>query len=192
MGGGPIYLASLDSAERKLVLNADAQNVLYSQGHLIFVRETTLMAQPFDARRLVLTGEPFPIAEQVKTIATPQVGIFSASENGVLAYQTGTATADSQLVWFDRAGKRIGVLGDPAADADLELSPDQKRASLSIPGQADRRDLWLYDVARGLRTRFTFGPASAISSIWSQPPCLHLKPQRAFGHISKGLQWGRH
>ena len=167
VGGGPIYLASLDSAERKLVLNADAQNVLYSQGHLIFVRETTLMAQPFDARRFVLTGDPFPIAEQVKTIATPQVGIFSASENGVLAYQTGTATADSQLVWFDRAGKRIGVLGDPAAYADLELSPDQKRASVSIPGQADRRDLWLYDVARGLRTRFTFGPAAGMSSIWS-------------------------
>ena len=167
VGGGPIYLASLDSAERKLVLNADAQNVLYSQGHLIFMRETTLMAQPFDAQRLVLTGEPFPIAEQIKTIATPPVGVFSASENGVLAYQTGTPTADARLLWLDRTGKQISVLGDPAPYADLELSPDQKRASVSIPGQGDRRDLWLYDVVRGLRTRFTFGSADAITSIWS-------------------------
>ena len=65
--GGPIYLASLDSADRKLLLNADSTNVLYSQGHLLFLRETTLMAQPFDARRLVLTGDAFPIAEQIQT-----------------------------------------------------------------------------------------------------------------------------
>ena len=64
---GPIYLASLDSAERKLLLNADSTNVLYTQGHLLFLRETTLMAQPFDARRLVLTGDAFPIAEQIQT-----------------------------------------------------------------------------------------------------------------------------
>src|SRR5262249_51973897 len=62
--GGPpagrIYVASLDSSERKLLLNSDSSNVVYSQGHLLFLRETTLMARPFDARRLALTGEPFP------------------------------------------------------------------------------------------------------------------------------------
>ena len=53
---GPVYLASLDSAERKLLLNVDSGNILYTQGHLLFLRETTLMAQPFDTRRLILTG----------------------------------------------------------------------------------------------------------------------------------------
>jgi hypothetical protein len=99
LGGGPIYLASLDSAERKLLLNADSQNVLYSRGHLLFLRETTLMAEPFDPRRLVLTGDAFPIAEQVQTTGTnPPYGVFSASENGVLAYEAGSAAAGSQLV----------------------------------------------------------------------------------------------
>jgi serine/threonine protein kinase/Tol biopolymer transport system component len=165
--GGPVYVSSLDSAERKFLINSDSVNVVYSQGHLLFLRETTLMAQPFDARRLTVTGEAFPIAEQIQTTnASPSYGSFSASENGVLAYQTGPGAAGSQLVWFDRTGKQVGVLGDSRQYADLELSPDQKRASVSTTSRAGV-DIWLYDVARGLPTRFTFGPGLAFISIWS-------------------------
>jgi Tol biopolymer transport system component/predicted Ser/Thr protein kinase len=167
--GGPIYLGSLDSPERKLLFNATSANADYSQGHLLFLRETTLVAQPFDARRLVLTGDAIPIAEQIRTSNSSQpYGYFTASENGGLAYQTGPETANSQLLWFDRSGKQIGTLGDPAAYSALELSPDGKRASVTIPDDAGKgRDIWIYDVARGLRTRFTFGPANAFTSIWS-------------------------
>ncbi len=167
--GGPIYLGSLDSPERKLLFNATSANADYSQGHLLFLRETTLVAQPFDARRLVLTGDAFPIAEQIRTSNSSQpYGYFTASENGALAYQTGTETANSQLLWFDRSGKQIGTLGDPAAYSALELSPDGKRASVIIPDDAGKgSDIWIYDVARGLRTRFTFGPANTYNSNWS-------------------------
>ncbi len=165
--GGAVYVSSLDSAERKFLINSDSVNVVYSQGHLLFVRETTLMAQPFDARRLTLTGEAFPIAEQIQTTnINPSYAVFSASENGVLAYQTGPGAAGSQLIWFDRTGKQIGALGDSRAYADLELSPDQKRASVSTLSRAGA-DIWLYDVTRGLPTRFTFGPGLAFISIWS-------------------------
>jgi serine/threonine protein kinase len=165
--GGPVYVSSLDSAERKFLINSDSVNVVYSQGHLLFVRETTLMAQPFDARRLTVTGEAFPIAEQIQTTNTnPSYGVFSASENGVLAYQTGPGEAGSQLTWFDRTGRQIGVLGDSRAYADLELSPDQKRASVSTLSRAGA-DIWLYDLARGIPTRFTFGQGLAFISIWS-------------------------
>ena len=85
-----------------------------------------------------------------------------------MAYQTGTAAGGSQLTWFDRTGKQIGILGDPAVYGDVELSPDGKRASVSIPDQAGKgRNIWLYDVARGLKTRFTFDPAIDAQSIWS-------------------------
>ena len=168
-GGGPTYVGSLNSAERKFLFNADSSNVVYSQGHLLFLRETTLMAQPFDAQRLVLTGDAFPIAENIRNSATTNpAGIFSASENAVLVYQTGTATAGDQLLWLDRTGKQMGALGDATLYSDLELSPDGKRASISITDQAGKgRDIWFYDVARGLRTRFTFGPGTALTSIWS-------------------------
>jgi serine/threonine protein kinase/dipeptidyl aminopeptidase/acylaminoacyl peptidase len=166
---GPIYLGSLDSPERKFLLDADASNAVYTQGHLVFLRETTLMAQPFDARRLTLAAGAFPIAESIQTQGNyPPSGVFSASENGVLTYQAGAATASSQLVWFDRVGKQIGVLGDAAPYGDLKLSPDGKQALDSIAGEAGKgRDIWLYDVARGLRTRFTFDAANNLESIWS-------------------------
>ncbi len=165
---GPIYVASLDSAERKMLLEADSSNVLYTQGHLMFLRETTLMAQPFDAQRLELTGDAFPIAEQIQTQGAPLAGVFSASENGVLAYLTGTGAAGTRLVWFDRTGKQIGIPGDTAAYADLQLSPDGKRASVSLPDQASKgRDIWVYDLERSLKTRFTFDAADEQSSIWS-------------------------
>jgi Tol biopolymer transport system component len=74
----------------------------------------------------------------------------------------------SQLVWFDRSGKQISVLGDRASYGDLELAPDGKRAVVSLFDLAGRgRDIWLFDIARGLRTRFTFDPGDELASIWS-------------------------
>jgi serine/threonine protein kinase/Tol biopolymer transport system component len=182
-GGGPIYVASLDSAERKFLLNADSYNVLYTQGHLLFLREATLMAQPFDARRLVMTGDAFPIAEQIQIQGGIPSGVFSASENGVLAYQTGGTRAGSQLTWFERTGKQMGVLGEPAKYTDLELSPDGKRASVSIQAQGGTRDIWLYDAARGFPTRFTFGPALAFTSIWSPDGSRIVFNSNRMGHF---------
>jgi eukaryotic-like serine/threonine-protein kinase len=170
-----IYLASLDSAERKLLLNGDSPNALYTQGHLLFPRDMTLMAQPFDARRLVLTGDAFPIAEQIRA--------FSASDNGVLAYQTGTERVGSQLVWVDRTGKQVGMLGDAAAYSDLEFSPDRKRASVSIPEAGKGRAIWLYDITRGRRTRFTFDPADELESIWSPDSGQIVFNSRRKGHL---------
>jgi Tol biopolymer transport system component len=165
--GRSIYVASLYSSERKLLLNSDSSNVVYSQGHLLFVRETTLMAQPFDAGRLELMGEAFPIAEQVQRHAVGEpLANFSASENGVLVYQTGAAASGTQLTWFDRTGKQIGVLGEPAQYGDVRLSPDEKRVAVTIPS-GGTRDIWVYDVARGVKTRFTFDTTEERAPIWS-------------------------
>jgi eukaryotic-like serine/threonine-protein kinase len=183
-GTGLIYIASLDSADRKLLLNVDSGTYVYSEGHLLFLRGTTLMAQPFDARHLVLAGDAFPIAEQiqVQNATGPGFGLFSASSTGVLAYQTGTGTTATQLVWFDRTGKRVGTLGDSATYADLVLSPDEKRASVSI-SDGKQRDIWAYDVARGLRTRITFDPADELNSVWSSDGSRLVFNSRRKGHL---------
>jgi Tol biopolymer transport system component len=180
----PIFIGSLDSTEGNFLLNSGSNNVLYSQGHLLFLRDTTLMAQPFDSERLVLTGEAVPVAEQVQTQGTPPYGIFSASENGVLAYQGGSSSPGNQLVWFDRTGKKIGVLGDAAFYSDLEIAPDGKRASVSAPDQAGKgRDIWLYDLVRGLRTRFTFDSIDELESIWSPDGSRVVFNSRRNGHL---------
>jgi Tol biopolymer transport system component len=177
--GLPIYLASLDSTERKLLLHADANNVLYAREHLLFLRATTLMAQPFDLSRLTVTGEPVPIAEQIQLSGTvPPNGFFSASDGGVLAYATGARGAlDRQLTWFDRAGKVIGLVEKPGQYNTVALSPDGTRVAV---GRADPQaagtgrgaglanaDLWVHEFARSTSTRLTFDPALDGFAAWS-------------------------
>jgi dipeptidyl aminopeptidase/acylaminoacyl peptidase len=130
------------------------------------------MAQPFDTRRLALTGEPTPIAEQIRAMSVVNVGLglFSASNNGVLVYQTGSALFGSQLVWFDRTGKRVRDVGDRANYGDITLSPDAKRAAVSVfdPERAIGY-LSIIDVARGVSTRlFTASSFEGASMpVWS-------------------------
>jgi hypothetical protein len=98
------------------------------------------MVQPFDVRRLALTGEPIPIADQIQTLGGGTTnGVFSASDNGVLAYQTGTGAAASQLAWIDRMGKSLASVGDRGLYADLVLSADGKRRDSFRPTVAGSR-----------------------------------------------------
>jgi eukaryotic-like serine/threonine-protein kinase len=162
-----IYIGSLDSQTSKLLLHANS-NVIYAQGYLLYLRDGALLAQPFDTRRLETMGDGFPIAEQVQYIPVLGRGIFSVSENGVLAYQTGSATDNLQLTWFDRSGKRLSALDDLAPNANPKLSPDGKKLAVVITDpQTGRPDIWLYDLARGTKTRFTFDPAGERDPIWS-------------------------
>jgi serine/threonine protein kinase len=162
--GHGIHLASLDSPEDKLLLQG-VSNTVYAQGHLFFVRDGTLMAQSFDTKRLEMAGDAIPIAEQVQMGGGGGKGAFSVSEQGILAYQTADASSGSQLTWFDRSGKQTGVLGDLANYASLQLSPDGKRVAVQISGR--HPDIWLYDIARGIRMRFTVDPSAATEAVWS-------------------------
>jgi dipeptidyl aminopeptidase/acylaminoacyl peptidase len=119
--------------------------------------------------RLELTGEAVPIAEDVALGGSSgRNGAFSVSKTGVLAYQTSTGSIRTELVWLDRQGTRVGTLGDRADYMDVELSPDGTRAAVSVLDPArNTRDIWLYDVARGIRTRFTDDPANEVSPVWS-------------------------
>ena len=185
-----IYATALDSNERKLLVPGGS-SAMYAEGYLLFLREQTLMAQPFDVERLELTGNAGPIAERV-TIggATGMAGGFSVSETGVLAYQTGSVEVGgaagllTQLAWFDRSGKQIGVLGDQARSGDLELAPDGRRLAVSLFDRARRgRDIWLFDIARGLRTRFTFDPADELAPVWSPDGRRVVFNARRKGHL---------
>jgi serine/threonine protein kinase len=160
-----LRIGALDSPEVKTLGPANS-NALYSSGYLLYVRQNTLMAQPFDEKRLATTGEGKPIVDQVSdlvsTSRTPAA--FSVAREGLLAYQT-EITGSQQLTWFDRSGKQVGALGDVSDIWSLEFSPDRNRVAVGLRGQND--DVWIYDVARGLPTRFTFSPAEERVSVWS-------------------------
>jgi eukaryotic-like serine/threonine-protein kinase len=167
-----LYAGSLDSPERTRILD-DAVNVQFSDGTLLYLRDTTLVARRFDASRLAFSGDEVALAERVwipTTALRPlaqSTGAYSAADTGVVVYQS-TASAGSQLVWFDRAGKPVGVLGEPADYADMFLSPDGRHASASVATPDGTRDIWTFDVARNVRTRFTFDPGDEYEGVWTR------------------------
>jgi serine/threonine protein kinase len=150
-----------------------------SMGQLLFVRENTLIAQPFDANRFELAGEPVPLVKQLGHVMT--IGFFSASNNGVLVYRTGGAA--NQLTWFDQRGKRLGTAGDPAVYVSFALSPDGTRAVVSRPDVVNASlSLWLMDLARGTSSRFTFGTGLAPVGVWSSDSSRIIFPYGPGSH----------
>jgi Tol biopolymer transport system component len=162
-----IRVGSLDGKENRLLASTES-NAVYASGHLLYGRETTLMAQPFDLRSLEFVGDPFPVADGIQVDFSFSQMTFSASENGVMVYQTGESSAGSRLSWFDRLGKPGGVLGDLGSYFGLGLSPDGRHVAVTlIDPRVGASDIWIYDVARGLRTRFTFDPGLDNNPIWT-------------------------
>jgi eukaryotic-like serine/threonine-protein kinase len=162
-----IYLGSLDSNEQRLILRNDTSPV-YASGYLLFVHDGTLMAQGFNETTFQVTGDALPITEHVQFDFSLARAAFSASENGVLVSQSGTAVADRQLLWFDRSGKQTGSVGEPALYAQIHLSPDGQRVAMAIFDlQAGSPDIWTYELLRNVPTRFTFDPDFDANPIWS-------------------------
>jgi Tol biopolymer transport system component len=136
-------------------------------GYLLFVREGTLKAQPFDNRRLELKDQAVTVAEQVgdNLGGAGGYGAFSASADDVLVFWPGAAL-DRQLTWYDREGKVLGTIGDPGNYQDLALAPDGKRAAVSKKSGA-AANIWMLDLARGGSARFTFDAAAESDPVWS-------------------------
>jgi WD40 repeat protein len=123
-------------------------------GEILFLREGTLLAQPFDLRRRELTGEAIPLAERVGNYLG--IPLFSSSRTGALVYRSGGTGDFSTLTWFDRQGKMLGNLADAFyGPSTLALSPDGSRA-VTERLETTGVNLWLVDLARGGRTRFTY------------------------------------
>jgi len=165
-GNGPaVYVASLGSDTGKLLVQGGTSPV-YQQGRLLYLLGATLIAQPFDEKRLEVVGAASALAEQVQT--------FSASQTGaVLAYWAGAQNMP-QLIWVDRRGNQVGRLGDPAIQINIRISPDGTKVASEIYEQQNinsdiwhaTSDIWLYDVIRRVKTRLTTGPGSARTPCW--------------------------
>ena len=164
---GGIYVGSLESNEPKRLLPGVLSAAYSPPGFLLFLRNDTLMAQPFDADKLQLTGEQSPIAENVTFNPGLGRGGFSVSENGVLAYRTGGGQINQPL-WFDREGKQIGSLGMTGVYFNVWLSPDERRAAVDrMSAQTGTNDIWLFDLSSGIPSRFTTDPGGDSSPLWS-------------------------
>jgi eukaryotic-like serine/threonine-protein kinase len=158
-------IASLDSAETKPFAPAQTMLAYAPQGYLLFVRDKTLVAQPFDAKAIKTTGEPVPLAEQIGTDA---VGLarFSVSRDGVLAYRTGES--GNRMIWLDRSGKELETVVARGENQDPAFSPAGDQLAFDIIDERSAKsDIWIRDVTRGVNSRFTFGQGNAYAPVWT-------------------------
>jgi eukaryotic-like serine/threonine-protein kinase len=165
-----VYVGVLDGSEAPRQLVDPGSNARYANGHLLFLRDGTLLAQRLDLTSFTLQGEAFQIADRIQVAATSGPGgpgAFSVSDTGVLVYQTASLVR-SQLAWVDRSGRTLGAVGKPDDYADVVLSPDDSRAVVSaLNQQQGTRDLWFIDTVRGSRDPLTQDPYDDYAPVWS-------------------------
>jgi len=176
---GKICVGQIDSFERRVLLSGSGK-AQYANGFLVFSREATVMAQPFDLGRLALTGAAAPVAQnvlyatagQLPALSIAQLSVFSTSQTGTLAFQyggerVGGGYGDLRLRWFDRSGHEIGTLGDAGPHkTEVNLSRDGRHATM-VKSTGNASDVWLVDNVRGVPSRFTFGPGTNSNPVWS-------------------------
>jgi Tol biopolymer transport system component len=172
-----IYIASLDGKENRRVLPDVSSAVFMSPpenhtggnqaGGILFIRENTLMSQPFDAARGSTVGDVYPVAEGVSLTTNLHYNPVTVSDNGVMLYQSGGDTGGkNQLAWYDRTGKLLETVLASGGIYDPAISPDEKWVAFRRAANA-QNDIWLRDLSRGADQRLTTDPSVNGAPVWS-------------------------
>ena len=169
-----IFVGSLDARagiQKPARLVAANSNALYAPpqngrpGYLLYTLDRTLTAQPFDASRLQVQGDPVPLAEEVGYLPNIQLENFSLSQTGLLVY--GPKRSLPQVTWIGRDGKPIGALGAPGDYHFLSLSPDNTKVAVVALDAAGHVALWMMDASRGTSSRLSVDISRALAPRWS-------------------------
>jgi Tol biopolymer transport system component len=165
-----IRVLDLDSGKSSPVAREDSEGRWVEPGYLLFVRDGNLMAQPMDGSSLKTTGEAVPIAERIHFNPARWAGNFTASNTGRLVFQGEGWGRKEQLTWFELDGKELGKVGEPASFISVSVSPDSTRAAATLATTtqgASNWEVWLYDLQRGVATRFSFAGQGDYFPQWS-------------------------
>jgi eukaryotic-like serine/threonine-protein kinase len=169
-GKGAIRAGSLGSRETQSIVQADSGAVYSSQGYLLFLRGAVLMAQPFDAQALRISGDAQPLATDAAAGNLSSYPAFATAGRDVLAYVRTRSGNDGQLKWFDRSGRELSAIVPPPGFDYLNpsLSPDQTRAAVSsMDPQTGNWDVWVIDLDSMIPMRITSDPAQDSDAVWS-------------------------
>jgi Tol biopolymer transport system component len=172
-----VVLLSVDTGERRVLVQGGADARYVDTGHLVYVKTGTLMAVPFDLRSQQLAGSPVAVLEDVmQSVNTPNssdetgAGQFAVSRSGALLYLAGGVhpNLESSWEWMDRTGARKKVESVPAGSYLFpRLSPDGRIVAVNVRRPASRvADVWIYDLLRAAPSRLTF-EANGSSPVWS-------------------------
>jgi Tol biopolymer transport system component len=161
-----IVVQSLTTGERRILVEGGTGARYVSTGHLVYAFQGSLLAVPFDAARLEVTGRPVSLVEGVAS--TPQsfsgAANFSFSDTGSLVYVEAFESART-LVWVDREGKEESLAAEPRAYTNPRISRDGTRVALDVRDQEN--DIWIWDVARESLNRLTFDGDFDLRPVWT-------------------------
>ena len=155
---GQIVAQPLSSGSRRVLIDRSLRAMALPTGHLLYAQETSLLAVPFDAARLEVTGGPVPLTDGIFP------GQFTVAGDQALAFvpRSTTIAGEGMLAWVDRAGRVTpfpqpqGLLNSP------RLSPDGRRVAVVVVTEGGGPDIWVYDADRPTRTRLTFDGAPGM------------------------------
>ena len=146
---------------------------MFVDGHLLFVREGTLLAQPFNPDTLRFTGDAIPLLDGLHYFRSTGLAAFSVSANGVLAWRS--ARAPSRLVWFDRNGMEVGSIGTLHSEG-ARLSRDGKRLAVAVvDSKYGVSDIWIHDLARESPDRMTFQLFDEKHPVWAPDGTIYFR-----------------
>jgi len=184
VGAGALYGASLSGEKPRQIL-ASASNVQYSDGYLLYLRETVLVAQRFDPKSLKFGGDPTPVAEKLDYWNARDLVAFTAA-HGTLVYRHGSLQK-TQPMWVDRTGKEVGRFGDAGLYSNPLASADGSLVGLVRPdADTGRGDVWVVDAARNTMSRSTFADAATMSFAFS-PDSKRIAVGTIAGMTSTGV-----
>jgi serine/threonine-protein kinase len=162
-----IVAQPLPNGAPKVVQRGAYAGTYLPSGHIVYVRDRTLFAAPFDLNRLELTGPPVPAIEGLASRASGGSAQFAVASNGTLVYlPESTSTNELPLQWMDHNGKTTPLRTAAADWSNVVVSPDGRRLAMDI-SDGRQTDIYVYDVARDTPTRLTFGPGNSQKPVWS-------------------------
>jgi serine/threonine-protein kinase len=167
-GEGRIVVQALDGKDRRTLVNGGSDPRVLPTGQLLYIHDATLLAVPFDRKRLAVTGGPVPVMEGVRETNTTWAGQFAVSSTGTLVFWPGSAqsaTAPRSLVWVDRDGHEQPIPAKARPYGFARLSPDGKK--IAVTSADEENDIWTFDLANEALTRVTSGPAYEWGPVWT-------------------------
>jgi eukaryotic-like serine/threonine-protein kinase len=160
-------VGSQDGGSPERLMTVGAAPIYADPGYLVFIRNGTLMVEPFDPGSRKVKGDP--TALETLPLRTDYTGAreVTASRDGILAFRS-PGSPNTDLVWYDRQGRSLGKVPiNPGRFEGLTVSPDGTHIAVERRSAPTTADIWLVDVDRSVSTRFTFGPGESFTPVWS-------------------------
>ena len=183
-----LVVQPLPSGTRKVILHGGHYGRYVPSGHLLYVRNATLFAAPFDLGRLEIVGQQVPVIEGVASSPENGGAQFDVSASGTLVYLPQT-TASLALYWLDRDGKTTPLRSRLPPWLNPLFAPDGRRLALQIHEQQD--DIYVYDWTQETLTRVTADSGNGRKPAWTPDGRRLAFSTSRGGNSADNLFWQR-